>query len=378
MKVLLVITKSGIGGAQAFVLKLAQALKNSGVNVEVAGGEGEYLFEELKKLSICFHHIKSLKRNISLINSARFVFDLYRFIKNRQYDVIHLNSSNALVGALSMPMLKRKPKVLFTFHGLSFLDEHHEMNRVYKYFTKIIFRNLIKLIDVQVFVSHNNYEKAKKEKIIKSGIVIQNGLEEKDLSFYNGSEARKYLMKEYNIDLKGSYLVGSVGRLVYPKNYEFLIHNYQKIKSTIPNIKIIIIGDGSNYLRYKKLIERNKYEKDFILLGAIKNSYKYIKAFDVFTLPSVYEGLSISIIEALYAGLPILASDIDGNREVLNNDNRQVYEFNNIDDYIKKLIYIKENSKEIIEYNLSLTPRFSLEKMAAEYKALYDKLVCEK
>ena len=126
MKILLVITKSEIGGAQVFVLNLARALQQAGLYVEVAAGEGNFLFEELQKHNISYHYLNSLKRDFSVLNSFYFIFDLHRLLKRNNYDIVHLNSSNTLFGAISTYLLKKKPRTLFTFHGLSLLDKNYK------------------------------------------------------------------------------------------------------------------------------------------------------------------------------------------------------------------------------------------------------------
>lgn len=374
MKVLLLITKSEIGGAQKFVFEIAQSLQSLEVDVEVAGGEGNYLPEELKKLGISFIFLNSLKRNFNVFSSIHFIYDLFRLLRKNKYDIIHLNSSNTLAGALALIFLKEKPKTVFTFHGLSFLDEKFEINSFYKLITKLSFKVLLKFVNSSVFVSHNNFDFAKKKKIVSAGEVILNGLDEKEMLFHNRTEARKYFSEMFRINLSDAFLIGSTGRLVYQKNYEFLINNFQKIKEQIPEAKILVIGDGSNMTKYRELIALNKCAGDFILAGAIENSFKYMKAFDVFTLPSRYEGLSISMIEALYAEIPVLASDIGSNREVIDSDERQMYELDNIEDYIDKLINIKNNNNPIIRKNLIRSSYFTRNRMANQYKDVYKKL----
>lgn len=375
LKLLLVITKSEIGGAQVFVLNLAHSLKNLGYDVEVAAGSGGYLFEELKKGNIKYHYLNSLKRDFNVFRSFYFIYDFYRLLKKNKYDIIHLNSSNTLVGALSSYFLRPRPKIVFTFHGLSFLDKNYEMNPIFRFFSKLYFKVFAHLIDRSVFVSKINYKESVESSIVKYGKVIYNGLEENKLLFLDEVPARAYFSQKFNYDFTNDFLVGSTGRLAYQKNYDFLIDNFNTLHKKLPEIKIIIIGDGPNYEKYRKRIKELEINKYFFLAGSIKESYKYIKAFDVFTLPSNYEGLSISLIEAVFAEIPILASNVGGNIENIGGDIRQVFELNNIDDYINKLIEIKKNKSQFVEHNIKLKKNFTLEKMVQEYVNLYDSIL---
>ncbi|MCX7797883.1 MAG: glycosyltransferase [Melioribacter sp.] len=374
MKVLLLITKSEIGGAQIFVLNLAKELKRKGFDVVVAAGDGGFLFEELKKINIDHYYLKSLKRDISVINALYFMFDLYKLLVKNNFDILHLNSSNTLLAVIPAKVLRRRPKIVFTFHGLSLLDKNYKSFFLIKFISKLYFIFFSKFLDESVFVSEINYQEAKKNRVIKKGEVIYNGLNEEELNFCDKAEALDFLVKKCNFQFNNCFLIGSTGRLSYQKNYGFLIDNFFKIKKAIPNVKIVIIGEGILYNKLYNRIKELGLEKEIFLVGAVKDSYRYLKAFDLFTLPSRYEGLSISLLEAIYAGIPVLASDVGGNKEIVNNDTHQLYEFNNIDDYIEKLLYLKEYGKFVAEYNIGLRKKFNLDTMSERYISIYKRL----
>ena len=378
MKVLLIITKSEIGGAQVFVLNLARSLRKLGFEVEVAAGDGDYLFKELQKNNIPYHYLSSLKRNISIFSSFYFIYDSYRLLKAKKYDIVHLNSSNTLFGAVAAYLLRNRPKILFTFHGLSLLDKNYEANFLIRFLTKLYFKIFLKFVDKSVFVSALNYKESQEEGILQNAEVIFNGLNENEINFLSEEEAKKYFSFKCGTDLSSSFLIGSTGRLAYPKNYEFLINNFLFIKKKIPNAKVIIIGEGPDRTKFEELIRKMKIQNDFFLLGAMQDSFMYIKAFDVFTLPSRYEGLSISLMEAVFASIPILASDVGGNSEIVCGCKGQLFRLNDVDDYVIKLIDIQKEKQHLMEYNKGLKINFSLDKMVISYKNLYELLSKER
>lgn len=371
MKILLVITKSEIGGAQVFLLNLAKMLKEHGHYVEVVGGEGEYLKEELTNLNIKFHFIKSLKRNVSVINHLTFSFDLYKLLSKNHYDIIHLNSSNTLMGIFAIKFLRYKPKTVFTFHGLSLVDKDSGANKYLKLFAFLYFKYFLKYVDTTVFVSSINHKEALKDKIVNKGVVIYNGLNLGTDDFFEKSESRKYFSQKTGYDFSTSFILGSTGRLAYQKNYEFLIDNFKFIKEAIPKVKLILIGEGPNRELFAQKIKEYELEKDIFLVGAIKESYKYIKAFDVFVLPSRYEGLSISIIEALFAEIPILASDVGGNSEIIGTEANQLFKLNDIDDFLSKLKWIRNKTQIVVEINRSMKIKFDCAEMVKQYEDVY-------
>ena len=317
MKILLVVTKSDIGGAQVFVLNLAGALKKLGCEVEVAAGDGNYLFEELKKKQINCYYLNSLKRDFNLYNAAYFILELYRLLKSNKYHIVHLNSSNTLIGAVSAFMLKHRPATVFTFHGLSYVDKNYEASTFFKFLARIYFKIFLKAVDKKVFECKLNYDEMKEAVKLENAPIIYNGLDENDLHFLSCEEARKFLSSKCNFDLSRKIVIGSTGRLTYQKNYEFLINSFLNIKKKIPEAKVVIIGDGPDYQKYKSKIENLGMQNDFFLVGELKDSHQYMRGFDVFTLTSRYEGVSISLLEAIYSLVPILVSYAGGNPDVV-------------------------------------------------------------
>lgn len=374
MKILFVITKSDLGGAQVFVLNLARALQKFGCEVEVAAGEGEYLFQELKKYNINYHYLRSLKRDFSLFNAFYFVSELHGLLKLKDYDALHLNSSNTLIGALARYFLPKRPKTVFTFHGLSFIDQNFSPNVFIKTLAKFYFMIFLRTIDKSVFECKMNYDELKNTGMIKEAEIIYNGIDENDLKFLSREEARKKFEDISGAELGESFLIGSTGRLAHQKNYEFLINNFLKIQKVIPDAKVVIIGDGPDRMNYETMINGLGLESDIILLGELVNSHQYMKGFDLFTLTSRYEGVSISLIEALYASIPVLVSNVGGNKEVVGNSNGQLFNLDDIEGYINNLLEIRINKNYFINHNTKMKENFALDIMAKNYKKLFDSL----
>ena len=246
MKILLVITKAEIGGAQAFVLTLAKGLKDNGHQVSVASGVGNFLPIELKKENIPYFHLKSLKRSINPFIAISFIFELKVLINKEGFDVVHFNSTNVLTGIFSVKMSMYNPKTVFTVHGLSIIDSNYKASILLKISFKVYFKFFTNYIDKIVFVSNYNLAEATNQGIVKNGVVIYNGLEITKDYFLDRDSARRELSKITGQDLTDAYLIGSIGRLAYPKNYEFLIKIWLEIKkiklaSTSHFLNIIIL-----------------------------------------------------------------------------------------------------------------------------------------
>ncbi len=367
MKILYLITKAEIGGAQVFVANLSRKFYALGHQVIVASGQTGYLSNFAKENNIDFKLIKGLEKGSNPFNIIKFLFNFYRLIREIKPEIVHLNSSNALLGAFIVKMANMSTKTVFTIHGLSVLDQNYKSNSLKSLIFKVFFKFGFFFVDELVFVGQNNFKSAIDRKIVKSGKVVYNGVE---TNFLNREEARKYLFSKAGIENQDVFIIGSIGRLAYPKNYEFLIANFDKILEIKPNSRLILIGDGPEEEKYRKIAE--KFPGKINFLGKIDDAGKYLKAFDLFVLPSIYEGLSLSLIEAYMSGIKIVASDVGGNSEVIGSEN--CYKLNKIDDFInifKKNISTEQKSCTDINRNNLNRAKFSLDKMFEKYLEIY-------
>lgn len=335
MKILIVVTKSEIGGTQVFALNLARGLKESGKDVVVAGGPGKYLPEELSKIDVPFYRFKNLKRSYNPFQMFKFIMELKNYVKNEGFNVVHLNSSNALFGVWGLSNLNLKPKIVFTVHGLSFLDKNHNINFLAKYLYGLFFKCAWRKVSSLVFVSHLNYQSSIDRGLTKKGEVIYNGVFLPKNYFLKKEESREFLQDRIEIDLSGFYIYGSIGRLAYPKNYEFLIESHKEVKKLFPQAKLILIGEGPERNKYESLINSLNLKEDVFLFGEEKNASRLLKTFGLFVLPSFFEGMSLSLVEAVASGIPVLASRVGGNEEIIGVDN--CFELNNKEDFLNKI-----------------------------------------
>jgi glycosyltransferase involved in cell wall biosynthesis len=361
MRILIVITNGNVGGATNSVFWLAKGLKEKNINVKVGFGEGDYLKEKLEKEKIDYINFKWLKRTHNPLANLFFIFEIKNFLKKEKFDVVHFNSTNALFGAIGAKL--EKTKTIFTFHGLSILDPNYKKNLFLKPIYWLIFKFLILFIDTPVFVCKENLEYAQKIKLIKKGIVIYNGIPQ--IKFLDKKTAIKFFEEKIKINLKNKFIIGSIGRLDYAKNYEFLIKAFSEILKIKENSVCLIIGDGPERKKLENLIKDLNLEEKIFLLGEIKNGNQYLKGFDLFILPSKYEGLSITLIEGLFAEIPIIASDVGGNKEIISEEN--IYKLDNKKELLEKI----KNTPKI---NFENQKNFTLEASTNNYLNLYRNL----
>jgi glycosyltransferase involved in cell wall biosynthesis len=370
MKILLVITKAEVGGAQMSVLNLARELKARGHEITVGFGDGDFLPAELDKEQIAYVRFRNLKRTHNPLTNLFFIAEIKKFLVGRNFSTAHFNSSNALFGAIGVKLADRKIKTIFTFRGMSVLDEHYKKNGFLKIIYYWLFKFLLLFVDQPVFVCRENLEKFGQGRLTKKGILIYNGLDPEKLEFLPKAEARIDLARKIKTSLNGKYIIGSIGRKEYAKNYEFLINIFPAILKIKPEAVAIIIGDGSE--NFCATIKTKPLDDKFFILGNIPYADRIIKAFDLFVLPSRYEGLSVTLLEALFAGARILTTRVGGNPEAVGCE-EELYELDDQADFLAKFKQLQDFAVQIDidANNQKQANNFLLEKTADGYEKIY-------
>jgi glycosyltransferase involved in cell wall biosynthesis len=373
MKILFLITKSEIGGAQKNVFLLSQGLKKEGYNICIGSGEKGYLTDKLGKSGINTAFFKNLKRTSNLFANCFFVFELRKFLKKEKFEIISFNSTNTLFGILGLWGLKNKPKTVFTVHGSSFLSPGFKKSKILKLFFLLTMKFLLPFVDKIVFVSEYDKKLAEKYKLVKNGqgIVIYNGIEYID--FLNKEEAIKGLRKIKNFP-NDKLIIGTITRLEYAKGNDILIGSINKLpRDILDKCVFLIIGGGMEEKNSSFLVTRYSLQNKIFLLGDILEASKYLKAFDIFIMASRYEGMPYALLEAMVANLPIIASNVGGIPELLG-DSGMMFEANNINDLILKLVNLINNPllrEQLSKKSKNQIQKFSFSKTFQQTKNLF-------
>ena len=320
-KILYFITQSEYGGAQRYVFDLADNLKK---DFEVAVALGEQgkdgkLAKKLEENNIKYYIIPHLKRSISPLNEILAFFEISKLIKNYQPNIIHLNSSKiSILGSLAGLFIKLKIKnlkIIYTVHGWVF---NEPLPAPVKWFYLWAEKFTAKFKDKIICVSESDRQVALKYKIapVEKLITIHNGLA--PVNFYTREEALPLLAKER---AGGEVFIGSIGNLYKTKGFEYLIEAAGILTHKLNTpATFIIIGEGKEREALKNLIAKYNLKNNFILAGSIDEAARLLPAFDVYVCSSVKEGLSYTLIEAMQAGRPIVATAVGGNPEMIENE----------------------------------------------------------
>ena len=165
---------------------------------------------------------------------------------------------------------------------------------------------------------------------------------------YKFNEAyREEIRKEFNIE-NDEYLIGNIGRFVHQKNQEYLLNIANELDKKEIKYKVFIIGTGPLESKLHEQRRNDNLEENVIFINPRNDVYKFYSAFDLFVLPSLYEGLPVVGIEAQCNGLPCLFSDTI-TKEVKINDNVKFISLKNLDGW-KEYISNKYFKREEIKY----------------------------
>lgn len=174
--------------------------------------------------------------------------------------------------------------------------------------------------------------------------VIPNMVDAENRSF--SLEKRKAIRKQWGID--DCFVIGTVGRLAEQKNHEFLVRLLPKLQKVEENIKIVVVGDGPLKDDLLALAESLNVTNRIILTGSQSDIQGYLSSFDVYAFPSLYEGLSLSILEAQYNELPCIVSEGIGDSSIISKNLTRI-PLKNEEEWIKALLSAKRIPCSLIE-----------------------------
>lgn len=301
---------------------------------------------------IKFVKVENFTRSINLEKDLKALKELKKIIKEEKPDIIHLHSSKAgVLGRLATN--KKDIKMFYNPHGFSFLKQDDSKLKRTLY---LLIEKMMTMVNKECTIvgcSKGEYNEAKR--LNKNSICINNGIDVEKLNKETANFKEKEM--DYN-NLK----VCTVGRIGYQKNPEV----FNKIAEKFPNIQFTWIGDGElrERLTSSNITVTGWKTRDEVL--------KNLNEQDVFILCSLWEGLPISLLEAMYLQKICIVSDCIGNRDVIN-DGENGFVVKKFEEYIHSINKILNGKvKKIKTYEL-ISEKFSIKKMIERYIEEYTK-----
>ena len=297
-----------------------KGLQDAGYEVHIACTPGPY-FQGLRELGFVMHPI-SVKRTFAPWAHIRPIIQLHRIIREGRFDAINMHSAvGAAVGRLAA-VLSGHQLVVYTVHGFLFHENMHSIPR--RFLTAMEWILGIKTAGF-MFVSAEDERTALKTGIIRTGrrfLTIFNGV---DLAVFAPKEADPERLRQFRRDVginEATPIVGIIGRIVREKGYREFLEMAQLVIQR-HRVRFLVVGDTLPSDRdqfgvgFKKEVKAAGMEDHFIFTGQTALVADYLRIMDIFVLPSYREGFPRSIVEAMSAGLPVIATNIRGCREAV-------------------------------------------------------------
>lgn len=353
MRIFQVITVSEYGGAQTIVANLIENLSPEHELFVLYGGNGEawqHLGDNFTRIRLNDH-----RKNISWRDAILFFKLLYYRFKYTP-DVIHLHSSK--MGALGRIAFSKK-KTVYTVHGF---DSIRKAFRKFLFIEKCLKNKVFKIVGVSQYDVDCLCEEGISENVER----IYNGVTDHYLK--NDGIKDNITSELDNIKQHYPKIVMCISRISKQKKFELFV----ELAQHMPHYAFVWIGN-------KKKMEN--MPDNLFCLGEAHSAFNYLQYADIFTLPSNYEGLPMSLLEALSFGVPVVASAVGGIPEVLNGENGYAVE-NNIESFKDKIEYILSN--EVIQQRMSEQARisylshFTIGKMVDGYMSIFNQIAKNK
>ena len=323
-KILFLVTQSEMGGAQRYVFEIARGLDAQKYEVLVAAGEGAgELFKKLEHTETRSLYLSRMRRTPWPWQAILAIREIYELLKKERPDILFLCSTTAgLLGSLASKIYKLKTtnyklKTIYRIGGWAFCDPR----AFWKNWLILLAEKLTALLkDLVIVTSELDRKLALKYKIMpeRKLVRIYNGIDMNSLNFLSREEARNVLNDLS--DSRSHLMVGCVANFYKTKGLEYLIEAASRLNLDGKRFSLVIIGDGRERPKLEKLIKKYRLQEKVFLVGRMPDAYKYLKAFDVFVLPSLKEGFPWIILEAMAAGIPIVATKVGALPEILDEE----------------------------------------------------------
>jgi glycosyltransferase involved in cell wall biosynthesis len=377
VNLLYVITKLELGGAQKQLLGLISHLDKKRYNPSLISAQQGFLVHRVSSIKeLKFVKSQFLERSVKPIKDFLALFQIYSFIKKNNIDIVHTHSSKAGILGRWAAKLAGVKIIIHTVHGWSF---NEYQNPFWRRIIIWLERLTALIIDKLIVVSYHDLKKGlenhignkEKYRLIRYGIDY--------IEFSNRVEGLRETLGISAQDL----LIGMIACFKPQKSPQDFIKLAYLVSKAIPHTKFLLVGDGILRRQIERLISEYNLEQQVILTGWREDILRILSAIDIFVLTSLWEGLPISVLEAMAASRPVVVTNTGGITEIIaEGKNGFLVSQGDINKLAERVIeLLKDNIlRNQIGQNArnSLGYDFTLENMVRHAENLYQDLIKQK
>lgn len=286
----------------------------------------------------------ALNRSPFKISNLKGFLQLRKIAKKEHYDIVVTNEP--VMGVLTRLAFadKRETKVIYIAHGFHFYKGGPKLSgSVYK----IIESLTAHFTDILVTINKEDFQAAKKFRLRKNGMVHHiPGIGVNTSRFYKSSDdERAVIRKELGLS-EGDFAVAVVGELNDNKNQDVIIKAIASLKDECPGLKALFMGTGEKADCLMKLCNQVNADDRIQFLGYRSDVDRILSACDLGISASIREGLGLNLIEEMASGLPIVASENRGHKDVVTEDCGILVQPTSVDEFAKAILtYYKSSEK---------------------------------
>ncbi len=367
IKVLETIRQGQIGGGESHVLDLVKNIDKSIFEPVVLSFTHGPMVDELKRMNIKTYVVETLKPfNVTTYRAVK------NILKNESIDILHAHGTRSLSNTI-FPAKSMGIPIVYTVHGWSFhQDQAFHVRQIRELSEKFLTDN----VDVTISVSYSNQNDGLQRFHMKRSRVINYGI---DLKRYNPNRPLHDIRKELGI-MEGKTVVGYLVRMTVQKDPFTLIKAIAEISKTTRDMQFLFIGDGDLKQESIQMVESLGI-KDMVNFHTFRTDIpEVLKTFDIYTLPSLWEGLPIGMLEAMGMKKAIVATPVDGTKEAIQHEENGLLvpckDYKALAGSLLKLHYNPELRRQLGEAaRKTVEERFDLNMMVKNNEDLYRSLV---
>ncbi|WP_077214404.1 glycosyltransferase family 4 protein [Bacillus dakarensis] len=359
----------------AFHLPYMKWFKERGWEVHVAAnGEKDLPYVD-KKYHLPIQRSPFCRANIDAYRKLKGI------IEENQYNLIHCHTpvGGVLARLAAREVRKTGTKVLYTAHGFHFCKGAPILNWMIYY---PIEKKFAQFTDCLITINQEDYQTAFTHQFKAERIEHVHGVGVDTSHFQPASHHEKNELRKsygYNSD---DFLLFYGAEFNQNKNQQLLIRSVNEIKSKVPNVKLVLAGDGPLLADCKELTQKLSLEKIVHFLGYRTDMKSLLSISDVAVASSLREGLPVNIMEAMACGLPVVATDNRGHRELIKNDrNGWVITDQDEKEFSEKIKLLSRDPELRKSYGMSgrklMESTYSLTKVLEEKSKLYSSYMKE-